>query len=92
MNNSGRENDITYISSDNIYMEFEREGQQYVALTEDSSDSDEFNIMFAKCDIIDGSRILRNIEDINELDQVINEFNDRLLLVDGLEEGELYNG
>lgn len=87
MNN---ENDIINIPSDNIYMEFNINDQNYVVLTEDFSEMEEFNIMFAKSDLMDGHRVLRNIEDVKEYEMVVEEFNKRLILMDDLGGDEIY--
>ena len=42
-------------------------------------------MMFAKVDSLEGNRILRNIENEEEYNAVINEFNKRLELISGEE-------
>jgi len=80
----------SYISADNIvieipeekiYMEFNINNHNYIAFTEDSKDTEEMEMMFAKVDFIDGNKILRNIETKEEYETVINEFNRRLELI-----------
>lgn len=73
-------NSIIEIPDENIYMEFKLNGQDYMAFSDDN-DSEEMNMMFAKVDYLDDSKILRNIEDKNELQDVINEFNRRLVFM-----------
>lgn len=80
----------SYISADNIvieipeekiYMEFNINNHNYIAFTEDSKDTEEMEMMFAKVEFIDGNKILRNIETKEECETVINEFNRRLELI-----------
>ena len=69
------------IPDDNIYMEFELNGQSYIAFTESSKQDLEFDMNFAKVNIIDGRRILRNIEDKVEFQRGIDEFSRRLRII-----------
>jgi len=80
----------SYISTDNavleipkqkIYMEFNINNHNYIAFTEDEENVEEIEMMFAKVDLIDGNKILRNIETAEEYEAVINEFNRRLEFV-----------
>ncbi len=75
------DNSIIEIPDDNIYMEFDLGDQSYVAFTENAKEDEEFEMMFAKVDLIDGNRILRNIEDTSEYQDVVNEFSRRLALI-----------
>ena len=69
---------IMNVPEDNIYMEFELDGQNYVAFTEDQETNEELNMMFAKVSLLDESRILRNVEDRIEYEKVVQEFYRRL--------------
>ncbi len=80
---NANDNSILEIPDDNIYMEFDVDNKSYIAFTENSKEDEEFEIMFAKLDLIDGNRILRNIEDTSEYQNVVNEFNRRLALAEG---------
>ncbi len=80
---STNDNTILEIPDDNIYMEFDIDNNSYIAFTENSKEDDEFEIMFAKLNVIDGNKILRNIENDLEYQNVVNEFNRRLSLVEG---------
>ena len=71
-------NTIIEIPEQNIYMEFDIDNQNYIAFTENSSEIEEKEMMFAKVDIINGNKILRNIETMEEYEIVVNEFNRRL--------------
>ena len=82
--------DLVDIANEKIYMNFNIGDQNYVVLTEDSADSEEFNVMFAKLDLMNGNKILRNIEDKTEYELVIQEFNKRLMLMDNLVGDDLY--
>lgn len=82
--------DLVDISDEKIYMNFNIGDQNYVVLTEDSADSEEFNVMFAKLDLMNGNKILRNIEDKGEYELVIEKFNKRLMLMDELMGDDLY--
>jgi len=62
-------------------MEFNIGDQYYGAFSEDSKNVEESGMMFAKLEIIDGNRVLRNIETTQEYEDVINEFNRRLELI-----------
>ena len=84
------DNALITIPEDNIYMEFEIGEQSYIAFSEQSSDEEELDMMFAKVDMIDGMKIIRNIEDDAEYERVVKEFNDRLELFSGLGEKEDY--
>lgn len=75
------DNAILEILDQNIYMEFIINNQNYIAFTEDSNETEEMEMMFAKVDFIDGNKILRNIETAEEYEIVINEFNRRLELI-----------
>ena len=75
------DNSIIEIPDDNIYMEFDLGDQSYVAFTENAKEDEEFEMMFAKVDLMDGNRILRNIEDTSEYQDVVNEFSRRLALI-----------
>lgn len=75
------DNAVLEIPEQNIYMEFNINNHNYIAFTENSKDTEEMEMMFAKVDLIDGNKILRNIESAEEYETVINEFNRRLELV-----------
>ena len=75
------DNAVLEIPEQNIYMEFNINNHNYIAFTEDSKDTEEMEMMFAKVDFIDGNKILRNIETKEEYETVINEFNRRLELI-----------
>lgn len=75
------DNAVLEIPEQNIYMEFNINNHNYIAFTEDSKDTEEMEMMFAKVDFIDGNKILRNIETAEEYETVINEFNRRLELI-----------
>lgn len=80
--NINENNGIIEIPEDNIYMEFSIDNQDYVVFTEDDRDTEEMSVMFAKCDVIDGKRILRNIENNEEYEMAVNEFNRRINEID----------
>lgn len=75
------DNTLLEISEEKIYMEFIINNYNYIAFTEDSKETEEMEMMFAKIEFIDGNRILRNIDTIKEYEIVINEFNRRLELI-----------
>ena len=75
------DNTLIEISEENIYMEFTVNNKNYIAFTEDSKDTEEMNMMFAKVDFIDDNKILRNIETAEEYESIIKEFNRRLELI-----------
>jgi len=79
------DNEIIQIPQDKIYMEFDINNQSYIAFTEDSEEVEEMEMLFAKVDLLEGNRILRNIETEEEYTAVINEFNKRLQIVSGEE-------
>lgn len=75
------ENVVLEIPEENIYMEFNINNHNYIAFTENTADTEEMEMLFAKVDFIDGNKILRNIETADEYETVINEFNRRLGLI-----------
>ena len=75
------DNAVLEIPEQNIYMEFNINNHNYIAFTEDEENVEEIEMMFAKVDLIDGNKILRNIETKEEYETVINEFNRRLELI-----------
>lgn len=75
------DNTVLEIPEQNIYMEFNINNHNYIAFTENSSETEEMEMMFAKVDFMDGNKILRNIETSEEYEAVINEFNRRLELI-----------
>lgn len=75
------DNVILEIPEEKIYMEFAINNRNYIAFTEDSKDTEEMEMMFAKVDFIDDNKILRNIETAEEYENVVNEFNRRLELI-----------
>ena len=75
------DNTLLEIPEENIYMEFNINNYNYIAFTEDSKETDEMEMMFAKIDFIDGNKILRNIDTTEEYETVINEFKRRLELI-----------
>jgi len=79
------DNEIIQIPQDKIYMEFDINNQSYIAFTEDSEEVEEMEMLFAKVDLLEGNRILRNIETEEEYTAVINEFNKRQQIVSGEE-------
>ena len=72
------DNTMIEIPEDKIYMEITLGDQDYVAFTEDDENAEEISMMFAKSNVIEGKRILRNIEDQQEYDRVVDEFDRRL--------------
>lgn len=75
------DNVVLEVPEENIYMEFAINNRNYIAFTEDSKDTEEMEMMFAKVDFIDDNKILRNIETAEEYENVVNEFNRRLELI-----------
>lgn len=75
------DNIVIEIPEEKIYMEFNINNHNYIAFTEDSKDTEEMEMMFAKVDFIEGNKILRNIETKEEYETVIKEFNRRLELI-----------
>ena len=75
------DNIILEIPEEKIYMEFTINNHNYIAFTEDSKETEEMQMMFAKVDFMDSNKILRNIETSEEYEIVINEFNRRLELI-----------
>ena len=72
------DNTMIEIPEDKIYMEITLGDQDYVAFTEDDETAEEISMMFAKANVIEGKRVLRNIEDQQEYDRVVEEFDKRL--------------
>ena len=85
-----QDNTLLKIPNENIYMEFNINNHNYIAFTEDSNETEELEMMFAKVELIEGKEILRSIETAEEYEHVINEFNRRLALIkdDGGSENE----
>ena len=75
------DNTMVEIPEDKIYMEITLGDQDYVAFTEDDENAEEISMMFAKASVIEGKRILRNIEDQQEYDRVAEEFDRRLAAI-----------
>ena len=68
------DNSIVEIPEDNVYMEFVLNDQTYIAFSEGNDEDEEVKMLFAKVEMMDGKKILRNIETEEELDTVLNEF------------------
>lgn len=68
------ENELIEISKENIYLEFNFKDQAYVVISksQDLQEGDEISI--AKMDLLDGERIIRNIESDEEYEEVEKEF------------------
>ena len=75
------DNTMVEIPEDKIYMEITLGDKDYVAFTEDDENAEEISMMFAKASVIEGKRILRNIEDQQEYDRVAEEFDRRLAAI-----------
>ena len=80
-NDSTVDNTVLKIPEDNIYMEFYVNNKNYIAFTEDSKETEEMEMMFAKVEFIDGNKVLRNIQIEDEYESVVREFYRRLELV-----------
>lgn len=77
-----KDNSLLQIPEDKIYMKFSIDDQDYVAFTDDSFDTEEINMMFAKIDYIDDKRILKSIVLEDEYERVVNVFNEILGFVE----------
>ena len=55
------DNAVLEIPEQNVYMEFNINNHNYVAFTEDSEETEEMEMMFAKVDFIDGNKIVIGI-------------------------------
>lgn len=75
------DNSIIDIPEERIYMEFLVNNQNYIAFTENSNETEEIEMMFAKVEFIDGKKILRDICTSEEYENVVNEFKKRLEMV-----------
>lgn len=82
INYNNDDNEIISIPERNVMMEFEINKQKYIAFTEEP-EREELEIMFAKSDTVSGVNILRNIEDYEEYQIVIEQFNKRISLLEG---------
>lgn len=74
------DNMVFEIPEEKIYMSFKLGEQEYIAFSENDED-EEIEMMFAKIDYIDGLRIMRNIETVDEYEKVVVEFDSRLKLI-----------
>lgn len=79
------DNALIDIPEDKIYMELVIDNQNYIAFTENSDNDEEIEIMFAKVDFINGNEIVRSINNADEYENVIKEFNKRLEIMLELE-------
>ena len=68
------ENNIIEFSEENILLEFCLNNQIYAVITNHNNLPEESNIYIAKENIIDGEKILRNIEDDIEFEKAKKEF------------------
>lgn len=75
-----QENAVIEIPIENIFMEFSVGNERYVAFSDESEYVEELNMKFAKVDLVDGIKILRNVT-TNEYSKVLNEFYRRLNLM-----------
>ena len=68
------ENDIIVIPEENIYLEFYFEDQMYAVISKTSELTEDSEVYFAKEDIVDGMKLMRNIESEEEYDKVLKEY------------------
>lgn len=78
--------EVITIPKENIFMNFVLDNQNYVVFSNNPELNEGDDIFFAKEDYMDEIKIIRNIEDRNELEKVENEYNRILNL---LKEGEI---
>lgn len=74
------ENEILNVPDDNIIMDINFNGNNYIVFT-DSLNDDEMNVMIAKIDFSTGKKLLKAIENQQEYEIVFNEFTKRLVTV-----------
>lgn len=68
------ENELVEISEENIYLEFNFKDQVYVVISKSQDLQEGDEICIAKMDLLDGERIIRNIESDEEYEEVEREF------------------
>lgn len=81
--------EIIEIPEENIFMDFELDGQKFIVFSNSSELEEDDEIFFAKENTVDGIRIIRNIEDNEEYEKAVAEYERRLdLFGDDEEDGE----
>ncbi len=82
--------EIVEIPEENIFMEFELDGKKIVVFSNSEELDEGAEVFFAKENEMDGERIIRNIEDREEYERVVAEYERLLSLIEEDEEdGEL---
>lgn len=68
------DNDIITIPEENIYLEFCLNNQMYAVISKTTELSEESEVYFAKEDYDENIKIMRNIEDEDEYNKVLKEY------------------
>ena len=70
--------EVIEIPEENIFMDFELDGQKFIVFSNSPELNEGDDVFFAKQDIVDGVRLIRNIEDDEEFAKVEAEYERRL--------------
>ena len=68
------ENQLLEIPEKNIFLEFVLDGQLYAVLSKEEELDEGSEIYFAKVEYLDEIKIIRNIENDNEYEKVLREY------------------
>lgn len=68
------EDQLITFTDDNIYLEFNFEGNDYAVISESKDLKDDDDVYIVKVDYLDNEMIARNIESDEEYQKVKNEF------------------
>ena len=81
-----KDNNLIFISEENILLDFKIDEQEYIVYSHSNEVFEGDNIYFAKCNNIEGERIIRDIESDEEYQKVVAEYEKLISLFDVEEE------